>query len=178
MMANVQRIVKEIVSGPVPVIAAVEGAAFGAGFSLALACDFVVADSKSKFCAAFGRVGLVPDLGLVWTLPQRVGLGAAREILMFADTIGGQQAKDLKLVEYLVDDGQIMPFALERANKLAERPPGTLGMTKAFLSRWPMDLDTLLAWEASQQALMLTTADYAEGKAAFFGKRSAKFSGH
>lgn len=178
MMSDIHRIVRAIVSGPAPVFAAVEGAAFGAGFSLALACDFVVADSRSRFCAAFGRVGLVPDLGLLWTLPQRVGIGVAREIFMFADVIEGRQARELNLVEYFVEDGQTVPFALERARKLAERPPGTIGMTKAFLSRWPMDLDTLLAWEASQQALMLTTADYEEGKNAFLEKRQARFSGH
>jgi enoyl-CoA hydratase/carnithine racemase len=79
-MQHSHRIVKAIISGPAPVIAAVEGNAYGAGFSVAMACDFVVADENTVFCAAFSCFGLMPDYGLCWTLPQRVGIGTAREI--------------------------------------------------------------------------------------------------
>src|SRR3546814_5765405 len=84
-----QRSVHLLSGGRLPVVAAVQGSAFGAGFSLAMACDFVVVDANSSFGAAFGRIGLTPDYGLMWSLPQRVGIGMTREILMFCDPVKG-----------------------------------------------------------------------------------------
>ena len=112
------RALRAIVGGRLPVIAAVEGAAFGAGLSLAAACDFIVADSQSKFGAVYGKVGLMPDWGALWTLPQRVGL-----------------------------------------------------------ARSPQGFDALLDWEADTQALLIASADFAEGSAAFLNKRVPIFTG-
>lgn len=89
-----QGIIRQLTGGRLPVVAAVEGNAYGAGFSIALACDFVVADEATTFCAAFGRVGLQPDYGLLWSLTQRVGVGTAREIVMLCEPIAGRQAKE------------------------------------------------------------------------------------
>ena len=83
-MAQSHRYVRALITGGKPVIAAVEGYAFGGGLGLALCCDQVVAARDAKFCASFARVGLMPDIGLLWTLPQRVGLGVAKEMLMLA----------------------------------------------------------------------------------------------
>lgn len=170
-------IVRELISGRLPAVAAVEGNAFGAGFSVALACDFVVADSASAFCAAFGRIGLVPDLGLLWTLPQRVGIGKAREIMMFCEPIKGAEAQTLGLVDRLVDTGAVLDTAISMAERLAAAPPGTIATTKAALARLPMSLDAMLAWEADTQAMLVQSEDVREGIAAFREKRQPLFKG-
>ncbi|WP_160108185.1 enoyl-CoA hydratase/isomerase family protein [Pseudomonas izuensis] len=171
------RVIRAIVSGRLPVVAAVEGAAFGAGLSLAAACDFVVADTGSRFGAVFGKVGVMPDWGALWTLPQRVGLTKARQILMFQQVLDGEQAAGMGLVDFLVPAGQVLEHALERAEQLAQAAPGPLGATKSFLARAPMTLDALLDWESDAQALLIGSADFAEGRDAFFAKRAAAFTG-
>jgi enoyl-CoA hydratase/carnithine racemase len=171
------RIVRTIITGPRPVIAAVEGVAFGAGFSIAMACDFVVADPDTRFCAAFGRVGLTPDYGLSWTLPQRAGLGAAREIMMFAEQITGARGQELRIVDRLCASGEVRNSALDLAQRLARMPPATLSTTKAFLARAPLSLEAMLAWEADTQSLLAQSADFREGVRAFAEKRSPAFKG-
>jgi 2-(1,2-epoxy-1,2-dihydrophenyl)acetyl-CoA isomerase len=158
-------------------VAAVAGAAFGAGLSLAAACDFVVADSGSRFGAVFGKVGVMPDWGALWTLPQRVGLAKARQILMFQQVLNGEQASSIGLVDFLVPAGAVLEHALVRAEQLAQAAPGSLSATKSFLARAPMTLDALLDWEADTQALLIGSADFTEGREAFFAKRSAAFTG-
>jgi enoyl-CoA hydratase/carnithine racemase len=103
-----QRMIRALTGGRLPVVAAVEGSAFGAGFSLALACDFVVVDEQSTFGSAFAKIGLTPDYGMMWTLPQRVGMGLAREILMFAEPIKGARAVQIGLADRLVEPGQVL----------------------------------------------------------------------
>jgi enoyl-CoA hydratase/carnithine racemase len=176
-MIHGHRIVRALTGGPWPVVAAVEGNAYGAGFSLAVACDFVVADENSNFCAAFGRVGLTPDFGLMWTLPQRVGIGAAREILMLCEPIAGAKAKQLGIVDRLCAQTAVLDTALELAERLAAAPPGTITTTKAALARFPMQLDTMLAWEADTQSMLVRSEDFAEGVHAFMAKRAPTFKG-
>lgn len=171
------RVLRAIVGGRIPVVAAVEGAAFGAGLSLAAACDFIVADSLSKFGAVFGKVGLMPDWGALWTLPQKIGLARTRRLVMFAEVLGGADAKAAGLVDFLADDGEVLALALERAARLAEAAPGSIAASKAFLGRAPLGFDAMLDWEADMQALLIGSADFAEGSAAFIGKRTAVFSG-
>jgi 2-(1,2-epoxy-1,2-dihydrophenyl)acetyl-CoA isomerase len=176
-MQVAHRIVRTLIGGRLPVVAAVEGNAFGAGFSVALACDFVVADSSTAFCAAFGRIGLVPDLGLLWSLPQRVGIGKTREIMMFCEPINGANAQALGLVDKLVDAGAVLNTAISMAERLAAAPPGTISTTKAALARLPMNLDAMLAWEADTQAMLVQSEDVREGISAFREKRVPQFKG-
>lgn len=171
------RAIRTLAGGRLPVVAAVQGNAYGAGFSLAMACDFVVADPDTTFCAAFGRVGLQPDYGLLWSLPQRVGLGLARELVLFCEAIGGERAQQLGLVDRLVARGAVPDTALQLAQRLAALPPATVATTKSVLSRLPLSLDTMLAWEADTQALLVGTEDFREGVRAFSEKRAARFAG-
>lgn len=171
------RIIRALTGGPLPVVAAVEGTAYGAGFSMAMACDFVVAEENTSFCAAFGRVGLVPDYGLLWTLPQRVGIGMAREIMMLCEPIPAARARELGLVDRLCETGKGLETALALAQRLAQAPPATLATTKAVLARQPLSLDTMLAWEADTQTVLVRTADFSEGVQAFTQKRPPHFQG-
>lgn len=172
-----QRVIRTVISGQKPVIAAVEGNAYGAGFSLAMACDFVVADEQTSFCAAFGRVGLTPDYGLLWTLPQRVGIGKAREIIMFCEPIPGTRAHQLGLADRLCETGKVAETAMSMAERLTLAPPATLATTKSVLARMPMNLDTMLAWEADTQAMLVHSEDFSEGVQAFQHKRPPRFRG-
>jgi enoyl-CoA hydratase/carnithine racemase len=171
------RIVRTLTSGPLPVVAAVQGTAYGAGFSMAMACDFVVADENATFCAAFGRVGLTPDFGLLWTLPQRVGIGVAREIVMLCEPIAGPKARELGLVDRLTEVGAVPHTAIDLAQRLAQAPPATIATAKSVLARQPLSLDAMLAWEADTQTLLTGTDDFAEGVEAFAQQRPARFLG-
>ncbi|ACY14205.1 enoyl-CoA hydratase/isomerase family protein [Haliangium ochraceum] len=171
------RVIRAIIGGERPVLAAVQGNAFGAGLSLAMACDFVIADENTSFCAAFGRVGLTPDYGLLWTLPQRVGMSATREIVMFCEPVGGARAHELGMVDRLCEPDAVPETALALAQRLAQAPPATLATTKRVLARLPMPLDTMLAWEADTQSLLVRTDDFDEGVQAFRERRPPRFRG-
>lgn len=177
MMRACQGIVRRIATLPQPVVAAVEGAAFGAGFSIALACDLVVVSPSSRFCAAFGKVGLMPDLGLLWSLPQRVSLGRARELLMLCDVVAGEAAVAERIADILAPETEILSTALSRAHRLAEAAPGAVTAIKRVLAAWPQGLEDVLRAEEVGQSLLITTADHGAARTAFFEKRPAAFEG-
>lgn len=170
-------VVRHLAAGPKPVVAAVEGYAFGAGLSLAAACDHVVAARDTRFCCAFGRVGLLADAGALWTLPQRVGLGAAKELLMFSDVIDAERAHALGLVDHVTEPGDALRVAAERAARLADTAPLPIAKTKEMLARWPLTLDEVLGEETDAQARLFGSADFAEGATAFLERRRARFEG-
>lgn len=180
MRANMRqghRVIRQIVSGRLPVIAAVQGAAFGAGLSLASACDFVVASSTSQFGAVYAKVGVMADWGLLWTLPQRIGASRCKRMVMLTQVLDGRQAEAIGLVDELVEqDDEVLGEALELAQRLASSAPGPLAAAKTLLAR-AQSLDALLDWEADSQALLIASEDFAEGRDAFFGKRKAQFKG-
>ncbi|HGJ8973785.1 enoyl-CoA hydratase-related protein [Pseudomonas citronellolis] len=180
MRANMReghRIIRQITCGRLPVVAAVQGAAFGAGLSLASACDFVVASANSQFGAVFGKVGVMADWGLLWTLPQRIGASRCKRLVMLAEVLDGSRAHSIGLVDEMADsDAEILPHALELAQRLASAAPGPLGAVKTLMAR-AQSLDALLDWEADSQALLIASEDFAEGRDAFFGKRRPEFRG-
>lgn len=171
-MRQAHRLIRLMVNARVPIIAAVEGWCAGAGISLACAADHVVAGADAKFVASFGKVGLLPDLGLLHTLPARVGQARAREIMLFGEAIEAARAEAIGLVDRVVAPGTALAAAQARAAILAAQAPLTLALTKAALAQ---GLDAALAREQDLQAALYLTPDHQEGKAAFLEKRSARF---
>lgn len=177
-LRDAQGLLLRIAQSRKPYIAAVEGAAYGAGLSLAAACDHVVATPESRFCAPFVRLGLAPDVGLLWTLPRRVGVGRASDIMLGAEPLGGEEAVRLGLADRLAPAGQAREAAISRAGIYAMGGPAALAATKSGLLHAGGPLSAALEFEAMAQAMLLGTADHAEGKAAFLERRRAEFHNH
>ena len=165
---------KAIITSAKPVIAAVEGWAAGAGLSLALCCDTVIAAKDARFAAGFGKVGLIADLGLPCTLPARVGMGRARQILLYGEPVAAQEAERIGLVDQVAPSGQALAHALERARLFAGSAPLPVALTKRFLAE---GLDAALERERDLQTALFLTADHAEGRDSFLAKRKLEFKG-
>jgi enoyl-CoA hydratase/carnithine racemase len=170
-------VVRQILAGPKPVVAAIEGVAYGAGFSLAAACDHVIAAEGSRFSAAFGRLGLVADCGLIWTLPQRTGLGAARDLLMTGRPVDAREALQLGVVDALVPDGHALRRAIEKAKEYEGIAPLAIAATKSAFARKPSSLEDALQVEADLQAFLRGTEDHKSACDAFLTKRKITFDG-
>ena len=168
------RMVRLLIRSSKPIIAAVEGFAVGAGLSVALCCDTVVAGASAKFAAGFGRMGLIADLGLPHTLPLRVGQGRARQILLYGERMEAGEALRIGLVDHVVADGTALAAALERARLFEQQAPLATALIKQHLA---VGLEVALEWERDTQSALFLTADHAEGKAAFFEKRVPVFVG-
>ena len=169
--------IRLILEGSKPVIAAVEGWAVGAGVSLAAACDIVVAARDSRFQLAFSRINLIPDAGALFTLPQRMGTGRAKMMMMTADRIDAVQAERMGLVDVLAEPGEALKSALSVAERVKGGGPLAQEFTKSIFSRLPMNLDQLLTLEGDVEALLMTTDDLQEAVNGFFEKRPPQFTG-
>lgn len=175
---SAHRVVTMMVEGEKPVIAAVEGYAVGAGLSIAIAADIVIASRAAKFSCSFNRIGLVPDLGIAYTLPMRVGMGRARHIMISGDMIDAETAERWGLVEVLADPGHALTDATTLAQRLATTTAPLSNLyTKRLLSRMPGKLADVLRAEADSQGTLYTSRDHAEGREAFLGKRKPVFEG-
>ncbi len=163
---------------PKPVVAAVNGVAAGAGVSLALAADLVVASEDARFVPAFNRIGLVPDSGVARTLVRGVGRHRAFQILMGETQLTATDARDLGLVAAVVPADELGAAAHDLASRLAAGPTTAIGLTKRLLNAAEQDaLDESLEAEAALQELAGRTDDHAEGVAAFAEKRDPRFGG-
>lgn len=176
-MQRLHRIVHLLIEGAKPVIAAVEGAAFGAGLSLAAACDVVVASVEAKFACPFNRFGLAPDWGAMWTLPHRMGIGRAKMFMMSGRTLDGRAAEQQGLVDLVAESGAALREALALAGDIAAGAPLSNGMVKGVLARGLGHLDEALAAEADVQGVLFGSEDFIEGQAAFQAKRPPAFNG-
>jgi 2-(1,2-epoxy-1,2-dihydrophenyl)acetyl-CoA isomerase len=160
-----------------PVIAAVNGVAAGAGFSLALACDLRLAAESATFVQAFVRIGLIPDLASTYFLPRLIGPARAAELTMLGETVDSARALQLGIVNRVVPDAELAAVASELAARLA-RGPRSIGLTKRALAvSGENDLEAQLAVEERLQTEAAATADFAEGVSAFLEKRPATFTG-
>ncbi|MBT2214200.1 enoyl-CoA hydratase/isomerase family protein [Actinomadura sp. NEAU-AAG7] len=176
-LAPLHEAVRLIATGGTPVVAAVEGVAAGLGVSLAAVCDHVVAAEDARFVASFGRVGLVADGGLLWTLPRRVGSGRAADMLLFGRAVPASRAHEIGLADSLAPSGGALEAALERAAEAAALAPLAVAAAKRMLTLADRSLDALLEAECEEQAALFGTADFAEGRAAFTERRTPRFEG-
>lgn len=176
-MQKTHQMVRLIINSEKPVIAAVEGHAAGAGMCVAANCDIVVASTEAKFTCSFNKIGLLPDLGGLWSIPQRMGLGRAKLLMMTGRVIDATNAQTQGLVEELCAPGKALETALKMAHEIAQTAPLTNGFVKAALSRGPMTLEELLALETDMQGLLFGTEDFQEGRTAFLEKRKPSFKG-
>jgi 2-(1,2-epoxy-1,2-dihydrophenyl)acetyl-CoA isomerase len=163
---------------PMPVIAAVNGVAAGAGANIALACDLVVAARSASFVQAFSKLGLVPDSGGTWFLPRLVGNARAMGLALLGEKLGAQQAAEWGLIWKCVEDAELAGFVDGLARQLAVAPTRGIARTKqAMYEGWSRTLEQQLDIERDYQGELGRSADYAEGVAAFVGKRTPNFSG-
>lgn len=167
---------RRIQSLRMPIIAAVNGVAAGAGASVAMACDIAIAAPQASFIQAFSKIGLIPDAGSSWLLVERIGLARALALAMTGDKLPAQQAKDWGVIWEVADDP--VAAALAMAERLAVMPTKALVATRALLQgATTRSLSEQLDLERDTQSAMGRTHDYFEGVQAFLEKRPAQFKG-
>jgi 2-(1,2-epoxy-1,2-dihydrophenyl)acetyl-CoA isomerase len=163
---------------PLPVIAAVNGVAAGAGANIALACDLVIATRSSSFIQSFSKLGLVPDSGGTWSLPRLVGNARALGLALLGDKLSAEQAAQWGLIWRCVDDAEFKDTVESMAVQLAAAPTRGLARTKqAIYESWSHTLDGQLDRERDLQRELGQSQDYREGVAAFMEKRKPTFTG-
>lgn len=173
------QVVRALREAPFPVVAALHGAAAGAGAVLALASDFRVADPTARFSFLFTKVGLSGgDMGAAYLLPRVVGLGHATRILMLGEPVRAPEAERIGLLSQLVDEGGADEAARALARRLADGPALAHAQTKALLTaELDLPLSAAVELDATTQALLMHGEDYAEFHAAFTAKRPPKWQG-
>lgn len=163
---------------PQPTIAKVRGVAVGAGCSMALACDLIVASDGARFAEIFPKRGLAVDGGSSWLLPRMIGLHKAKELAFFGDIISADDAADLGLVNRVVPDADLDAFVGDWAERLAAGPPLALGLSKRMLNNsMQVTMAQALEDEGRSQSVTLASRDTAEAFAAFTEKRTPRFEG-
>jgi len=162
---------------PVPVIAAVNGVAAGAGASIALGCDLVIAARSASFIQAFSKIGLVPDAGGTWLLPRLVGRANALALAMTGDKLGADEAQRMGLIWKCVDDAAFADEVATTAARLAAMPVAALAATRGAIdAAMGMSYADALGNESRLQSQLSAAHDYIEGVAAFMAKRPATFT--
>lgn len=167
----------ELVNLEKPVIAAVDGPAYGAGLSLALAADFVLASPRATFCAVFARMGLVPDLGAMQLLPRIVGRQRAKELIFTARVVRADEAKTLGMVYDIVPDADaLQPAARALAGRFADASTAAIGMAKSIMNQsYELDAHTLAEMEAYAQTVCRDSAYHLDAVQRFRDKRALRF---
>lgn len=169
---------RAIIDCPVPVIAAVNGPAAGAGANLALICDVVIATQSASFIQAFSRIGLIPDAGGTWMLPRQIGMAKAMGAALFADKISADQAAEWGMIWESVPDDLFEATWQSRAEHLATGPTEAFKRVKVALqASFDNGLAEQLVLEGKLQGECGETRDFKEGVLAFLDKRTASFEG-
>lgn len=172
------RIVRAVTMLDRPVVAAVRGVAAGVGCSLALACDLVVAAESARFLLVFSRIGLMPDGGATATVAASVGRARAMRMALLGEGLGGREAYDAGLVSHVATDAEHAEVVEGLVRRVASGPPLAYAATKRAVNAATLaHLEDALARERSGQAVLLRTADAAEGMRAFAERRRPEFRG-
>ena len=175
---QVNALMLELADFPAPIVAAVTGAAAGAGCALALAADLVVASDSAYFLLAFARVGLIPDAGATWMLPRLIGKARATEMMMLGERVGAAQAVAWGLIHKSVEDEALDKELEALAQRLASGPTVAYGLIRRGLhAGLQSSFAESLQGEREAQRVAGTTKDFAEGTAAFKEKRAPRFEG-
>ena len=174
-MQDLHGVVHALITLDRPVIAAVDGAAYGAGFGLALTADFVLATPRARFCMSFMRVGLAPDFGALYTLPRIVGTQRAKELMLSAREVGADEAVRLGIAMELQPPEQLLARAQALARSFVEASPTAVSVVKRALAAGGPDLATMLALEADGQAVAFGTDVHRSAVARFLAKEPARF---
>ena len=170
--------VRGITDLPFPTIAMVNGAAVGAGFDLALACDMRVGSESARMRVAFTALGIVPGTGATWLLPRIVGLPKACELIFTADFIDGKLAKELGIFNHLAPPDQLESVTMALASKIAKGPPIAMKLDKMLIHKgYQMNIESALEMIAGCAPIGLTSEDHVEGVKAFIEKREPDFKG-
>ncbi|GAB6919638.1 enoyl-CoA hydratase/isomerase family protein [Rhodococcus erythropolis] len=172
-----QRVIRAIWGGTKPVLAAVEGFAFGAGVSLAIACDRVVASEDAILSTAFTGVGLAGDMGIFLSLPSRVGPAVAKQLMLLPRRLSAREGRELGMVDEIVPAGRALDRALKDAASISTAPPLALREMKWIWEHGAVTPMELLDLEVDAQARLFDTEDFAEGIEAFAAKRKPVFQG-
>ncbi len=176
--AGIQRLPLLFEALDVPVIAAVNGPAIGAGCDLACMCDVRIAGESAKFAESFVKLGIVPGDGGAWLLPRIVGFARASELALTGDMLDAQEALACGLVSRVVPDDELLDAARAIAASIAANPPHAVRLTKRLLREgYRASLANILELSAAMQALGHATADHDEAVDAFLAKRQPRFSG-
>jgi 2-(1,2-epoxy-1,2-dihydrophenyl)acetyl-CoA isomerase len=163
---------------PKPTIAKVGGVAAGAGMSMAIGCDLVVASASARFSQIFAKRGLSVDFGASWLLPRLIGLHRAKELAFFADILSADEAAGFGLVNRVVPDAELDGFVDDWARRLAEGPTLALSLTKTLLNNsLAVSMDQALEDEARAQSVNFATRDTREALTAFVERRAPTFEG-
>lgn len=177
-MADSQSLALAISALPVPVVVAVNGSAAGAGFSLAMSGDVLLAAQSAMFFPAFSRVGAIPDLGLIHALHRSIGLHRTSDILLRGKPIDAPMAEELGIVSEVVPDGELATRSLAVSQELAAGPTVALGLTKKLIRVAAIGpLESFFVSESAAQGIAFSTADFREGVAAFRKRRDPSFEG-
>ena len=173
--AGIQRLPLAFEAMELPVIAAVNGPAIGAGCDLSLMCDIRIAGESARFAESFVRVGIVPGDGGAWLLPRIVGFAKASEMALTGDLVAAEEAQRIGLVSQVVPDADLLETATAMARRIAANPPHAVRMTKRLLrSAWNQHLATILDMSAAMQAVAHQTEDYQAALAAMLDRTSRK----
>ncbi|MBU4566903.1 MAG: enoyl-CoA hydratase/isomerase family protein [Desulfarculus sp.] len=176
-LKNGHRLVRAMVELPKPIITSVDGVAAGAGVSLILASDLCIASDRAKFLFSFIKVGLAPDWGQYFFLPQRIGMARTKQLMMEGGSLTAQEAFDAGMINRIAPHEELEEQTWEWAHSLAQGATKAQALIKAALNCWPMNLSAYLELEANLQAVALNSDDHQEGRDAFLEKRKPNFQG-
>lgn len=177
-LIDAQRWYANLLNLEMPVIAAVDGPAFGAGFSLSLVADFILATPAATFCSVFARMGLIPDLGALHLLPRMVGLQRAKDIVFSARAIGAEEAKDFGIVYDIVPSDRLDAAAMALASRFKAASMTSIGLSKVLLNKsFETDQKTMAELEAMAQGTAATSPDHRAAVERFLSKQPLEYQG-